>query len=162
MLLDGGTFGNTCVFMKPIQRKDRCTKMCQSCHDQESVDARHERVRGSGNIQKTEWPTLVTATPVTLPPKKYTTYYGGTGGNMIAPVVMQNASTQSSAPWSENHIMYGIANFSDVGGKLDVGALANNRKKGTHGRYHRTRFLPQSYCTLQDGNVGRIQHHLGH
>ena len=85
MLLDGGVSGNERVLMMPFQRADKCTNRFHIFKDQDSVDARHERVRGIGNIQQTEYLTMVTATPLALPPKKYTTYHGGTAGNVIGP-----------------------------------------------------------------------------
>ena len=129
MVLDGGMFGNESVLMKPFQGKDKSTKRFHLIKDQDSVDARHERVRGIGNIQQTEWLTMVTATPLTLPPKKYTTYNGGTGGNVIGPVVLQSASAQWNSTWSDKKLIYGNDNFIDVGGKLDVDAPEHKRKK---------------------------------
>ena len=73
--------------------------------------------------------TLVTATPLALPPKMYTTYHGGTGGNVIGPVALQNASTQWVLPWKDKKLIYGIDSFIDVGGKLDVDAPDHKRNK---------------------------------
>ena len=72
---------------------------------------------------------MVTATPLALPPKKYTTYHGGTCGNVIDPEVLQNASAQCVLPWSDKQLIYGIDNFVDVGGKLEVYAPDHKRKK---------------------------------
>ena len=124
-----GMFENENVLTKPFQGKDKCTKRFHLIKDQDSVDARHERVRGIGNIQQTEWLTLVTATPLTLPPKRCTTYNGGAGGNVIGPVVLQNASAQWAATWNEKKLIYGIKIFIDIGGKLDADAPDHKRKK---------------------------------
>ena len=94
-------FGNESVLMKPFKGKNVCTNRFHIFKDQDSVDARHERVRGIGNIQQTEWLSMVTASPMTLPPKKYNTYHGGTGGNVIGPVVLQSANMQWNTTWSE-------------------------------------------------------------
>ncbi len=72
---------------------------------------------------------MVTATPMALPPNKYTTYDGGTGGNVIGPVGLQNASARWVLPWSEKKLIYGIGYFIVVGGKVDVDAPDHKRKK---------------------------------
>ena len=54
MVLDDGMTGNRSVFMKPFQGKDKCTTMFHIYNDQDSVEARHERVRDIGNIHQTE------------------------------------------------------------------------------------------------------------
>ena len=43
-----------------------------------SLDARHERVRGVGNIRQTETMLIVSQSQIMLPPVEYATYLGGT------------------------------------------------------------------------------------
>ena len=61
--------------MKPFHRKDQCTNALHCFKDQDSVDARREQVRGIGNIQHTEWLTVVTATTLAFPHNKYIAYH---------------------------------------------------------------------------------------
>ena len=100
--------GTKSALMKPCQGKDKYTNRFHFFKDQDSVDARHDRVRGIGNIQQ-RVPHHGAATPLALPTKKYTTYHGGAAGNVIGPVVMQNASAQWTATWHEKKLIYGIA-----------------------------------------------------
>jgi hypothetical protein len=128
-ILDGGMAGNEALLMKPFAGKDKTTKKIHILKDQDSVDRRHERVRGIGNIQQMETLHLVTATPITLPPMKYEGWPGGTGGNAIGPVVLQGADEQWNATWAEKKLIYGPENFIDVGGKLEADMPEHTRKK---------------------------------
>ena len=86
MVLDDGMAGYWRTLLKPFAGKDKVVKKIYIIEDQQSVDQRHERVRGIVNIKQME---SLTSTQLTLPPKKYTHCPGGTGGDVLGPVVLQ-------------------------------------------------------------------------
>ena len=67
VMLGGGMFGNESVLMTLFQAKDKCSKPTHLSNVKDTVDARHERARGIGNIHQTESRALVTTTPWALP-----------------------------------------------------------------------------------------------
>jgi len=127
-LLDGGT-GNVGTMHKAFQSKDRVSKSFTVLKDVNSVDARHERVRGVGNIRQTETLLIVSQTQIAVPPVKYPTYPGGTYGDVIGPVMLTPPEQQWRADWSEKKKIFGPEQFIDVGGKLEVDAPDAKRKK---------------------------------
>ena len=72
---------------------------------------------------------MVTQAPLILPPKKYSVFQGGTGGDMIGPVVLPDAAKQWTSTWAEKKTIYGPDHFIDVGGKLETDAPEHKRKK---------------------------------
>ena len=53
LLLDGGMTGNVGTLLKQFQSKDKVSKTFTVLKDLASVDKRHERVRGVGNVKQT-------------------------------------------------------------------------------------------------------------
>jgi hypothetical protein len=129
LLLDGGMTGNMAALMKPFQGKERASKSLTIIKEQASVDARHERVRGVGNIRQTETMILVSQVPLNLPPQKYKTYWGSTGGEIIGPVVLPPAERQWCTTWATKKLVLGADQLIEVGGKLEVDAPEHKRKK---------------------------------
>ena len=66
--------------------------------DLASVDMRHERVRGVGNIKQTETMLVVSQNQFSLP---YQVYTRGTNGDVIGPVALTPAEMQWQATWAE-------------------------------------------------------------
>ena len=69
--------------------------------DLASVDRRHERVRGVGNIKQTETMLVVSQNQINLPLVKYQVYTRGTNGDVIGPVVLTPTESQWQATWAE-------------------------------------------------------------
>ena len=90
-LLDGGMTGNVGTLLKQFQTKDKVSKTFTVLKDLASVDKRHERVRGVGNIKQTETMLVVSQNQINLPPVEYQKYTGGTSGDVIGPVVLTAA-----------------------------------------------------------------------
>ena len=59
------------------QSKGQLSKSLTVLKDVNSVDSKHERVRGVGNIRQTETLLIVSQNQITVPPVKYQTYPGG-------------------------------------------------------------------------------------
>ena len=57
--------------------KDKVPKSLTVLKDVNSVDSKHERVRGVGSIRQTETLLIVSQNQITVPPVKYQTYPGG-------------------------------------------------------------------------------------
>ena len=128
-LLDGGMTGNVATMYKAFQSKEKVSKSFIVLKDVNSVDSRHERVRGVGNIRQTETLLIVSQNQITVPPVQYQTYSGGTYGDVIGPIVLTMPEHQWRANWSEKKRIFGPEQLIDVGGKLDVDAPDAKRKK---------------------------------
>ena len=100
-LLDGGMTGNVGTLLKQFQTKDKVSKTFTVLKDLASVDKRHERVRGVGNVKQTETLLVVSQNQINLPPVKYQQFTGGTNGDVIGPVVLAPPETQWQATWAE-------------------------------------------------------------
>ena len=128
-LMDGGMSGNVSTLFKAFQGKEKATKHFYIVKDLKSLDARHERVRGVGNIRQTETMIVMSQTQITLPPVDYQTYPGGTYGDCIGPVVLTPAEEQWRATWADKKKIFGPDQLIDVGGKLEADAPEPKRKK---------------------------------
>jgi hypothetical protein len=71
---------------------------------------------------------LVSRASLILPPKKYTTYMGTTGGEIIGPVVLPPPERQWCTTWANKKLIFG-PHLIEVGGKLEVDAPEHKRKK---------------------------------
>ena len=100
-LLDGGMSGNVGAMRKAFNSKDKVSKTFTVLKDLASVDKRHERVRGVGNVKQTETLLVVSQNQINLPPVKYQQFTGGTNGDVIGPVVLAPPETQWQATWAE-------------------------------------------------------------
>ena len=100
-LLDGGMTGNVGALLKQFQTKDKVSKTFTVLKDLASVDKRHERVRGVGNVKQTETLLVVSQNQINLPPVKYQEFTGSTNGDVIGPVVLAPPDTQWQATWAE-------------------------------------------------------------
>ena len=98
VLLDGGMTGNVGTMLKAFQSKGKVSKTFTVLKDLASVDMRHERVRGVGNIKQTETMLVVGQNQINLP---YQVYTGGTNGDAIGPAVLTPSAMQWQATWAE-------------------------------------------------------------
>lgn len=121
--------GNVGTLFKAFQGKEKVSKTFTILKDLNSVDARHERVRGVGNIRQTESMLIVSQNQIVLPPVQYQTYSGGTYGDVIGPVVLTPPEQQWRTTWAEKKKIFGPEQLIDVGGKLEADAPEPKRKK---------------------------------
>ena len=128
-LLDGGMSGNVGAMLKAFNGKDKVSKTFTVLKDLASVDKRHERVRGVGNVKQTETLLVVSQNQINLPPVKYQQFTGGTNGDVIGPVVLAPPETQWQATWAEKKEIFGPDQLIEVGGKLEVDAPADLLKR---------------------------------
>jgi hypothetical protein len=100
-LQDGGMTGNVGTMLKAFHSEDKVSKTFTVLKDLASVDKRHERVRGVGNVKQTETLLVVSQNQINLPPVKYQQFTRGTNGDVIGPVVLAPPETQWQATWAE-------------------------------------------------------------
>ena len=126
-LLDGSKGPSVGQLMKPFPAK-KAVKEFKVFKDEESVLARYEKVRGVGTVQLNEGLHLVSRAPLqSVTPKKFMQYLGSTAGDMIGPVIMPPSPWTLS--WPAKKKVYGISNFTLVGGELpeEQEALVKNK-----------------------------------